>query len=265
MREHLPLVGIPCDRRMLGDHAFHLVGEKYIDAVREGSRTIPFLIPSLDPPLSPEAILPDVDGLLFTGSPSNVAPHHYGGHEPRPKTLLDEARDAIALPLMREAASAGVPVLCICRGFQELNVAFGGTLHQHLREIEGYTDHSVGDRKRSLEAQYGPVHNVRVEPGGLLEHLLPELGAGGRFKVNSLHGQGIDLLAPALRIEAISDDGVIEAVSLKNSKAFLLGVQWHPEWRHAENPVSRVLFSAFGDAVRAYAQKRRQKAAANLP
>mgnify|MGYP003348741888 FL=1 len=169
---------------MLGDHAFHLVGEKYIDAVRDGSRTIPFLIPSLDPPLSPEAILPDVDGLLFTGSPSNVAPRHYGGHEPRPKTLLDEARDAIALPLMRDAAKAGVPMLCICRGFQELNVAFGGTLHQHLREIEGFGDHSVGDRKRSLEAQYGPVHKVRLSPGGVLESLLPDRKS---TRLNSSH------------------------------------------------------------------------------
>jgi len=122
-----PVVGIACDRRMIGDHAFHMVGEKYIAAVRDGAGALPFLIPVLDPPIKPEELLPHVDGLLFTGSVSTVAPSRYGGHEPRDPKLLDEARDAVTLPLMRVAASAGLPMFSICRGFQELNVAFGGT------------------------------------------------------------------------------------------------------------------------------------------
>ena len=256
MSSSTPVVGIACDRRMIGDHAFHMVGEKYIAAVRDGAGVLPFLIPVLDPPIRPEELLPYVDGLLFTGSMSNVAPHRYGGHEPRNPKLLDEARDAVTLPLMRLAEEAAMPMFAICRGFQELNVAFGGTLHQHLNEI-GYEDHSVGDRKRSLERQYGPVHDVVVEPGGVLYSLL----GMERFKVNSLHSQGIDRLAPPLRKEATAPDGAIEAVSMPGARSFLLGVQCHPEWRHWENPVSKAMFAAFGDAVRAHAKARRTVAA----
>ena len=225
MRRPLPIVGIPCDRKKVGDHAFHMVGEKYIDAVREGSRAMPLLIPVLTPALAPDEILAVVDGLLFTGSTSNIAPHRYGGAAPRRHTLLDEARDATAIPLMRTAEAAGIPMLCICRGFQELNVAFGGTLHQHLHEVQGFTDHRAGDRKESLEEQYGPVHDVRITPGGMLAELLPELEPNGTFPVNSLHGQGINRLAPRLRVEAEAPDGAIEAVSMDSAKAFLFGVQ----------------------------------------
>jgi putative glutamine amidotransferase len=245
------VVGIACDRRMIGDHAFHVVGEKYIAAVRDGAGVLPFLIPVLDPPIKPEDLLAHVDGLLFTGSASNVAPHRYGGHEPRNPKLLDEARDASTLPLMRIAEETRMPMFAICRGFQELNVAFGGTLHQHLNE-SGFEDHSVGDRKRSLERQYGPMHDVIVEPGGVLDSLVHR----ERFKVNSLHSQGIDRLAPPLRKEATAPDGAIEAVSMAEPNGFLLAVQWHPEWRHWEDPVSKAMFAAFGDAVREHAKKR---------
>lgn len=244
------MVGIVCDRKKVGDHAFHMVGEKYIDAVRNGSRAIPLLIPVLNPPLAAEEILHCVDGLLFTGSTSNVSPHWYSGPEARRHTLLDEARDATAIPLIRAAERAAMPMLCICRGFQELNVAFGGTLHQHLHEVQGFSDHRAGERKSALDDQYSPAHEVRIAPGGLFSELLPDYAATGRFDVNSLHGQGIDRLAPRLRIEAEAPDGAIEAVSMDDSKAFLLGVQWHPEWRHGDNPISRAIFTAFGDALR---------------
>ncbi len=247
-----PVVGIACDRRMIGDHAFHVVGEKYIAAVRDGAGVLPFLIPVLDPPIQPEELMPHLDGLLFTGSASNVAPHRYGGHDPRNPKLLDEARDASTLPLMRRAESAGLPMFCICRGFQELNVAFGGTLHQHLNELDGFQDHSVGDRKRSLERQYGPAHEVIVTRGGVLDRLV----GMERFEVNSLHSQGIDRMAPRLHKEATAPDGAIEAVSMPDAKSFLLGVQWHPEWRHWEDPVSKAMLTAFGDAVREHAKRR---------
>jgi putative glutamine amidotransferase len=256
MPTRLPIVGIVCDRKKIGDHAFHLVGEKYIDAVRDGSGAMPLLIPALEPPLAPQDILAGVDGLLFTGSTSNVAPHHYSGPAARRHTLLDEARDATAIPLMRAAEAAAVPMLCICRGFQELNVAFGGTLYQHLHEVKGFADHRVGDSKQSLEEQYGPVHDVRVAPGGLLAELLPELPPGASFPVNSLHGQGIDRLAHVLRVEAEAPDGAIEAVSMDSAPGFLFAVQWHPEWRHADNPVSRAIFAAFGDALKLRAGQR---------
>ena len=242
-----PVVGFPCDRRMLGQHPYHLVGEKYIEAVRGGSNALPLLIPVLEPPVAPHDVLAAVDGLLFTGSPSNVAPRHYGGPAPRAGVLQDEHRDATALPLLRAAIDAGKPVLCICRGFQELNVAFGGTLYQHVEEVPGRLDHRE-PKDAPLDVMYGPAHGVAVQEGGLLAAMVRER----TFQVNSLHGQGIDALAPALRAEAIAPDGQIEAVSMLGAKGFVFGVQWHPEWAYGGNYVSRAIFAAFGDALRAH-------------
>lgn len=250
MRPRLPIVGIPCDHRVVGAHPFHMVGEKYISAVREGSGVLPLLIPVLADPIVPSEILESVDGLLFTGSPSNVSPKRYGGAAPRDGVMQDENRDATTLPLLEAAIAAGVPSLCVCRGFQELNVAFGGTLHQHVQEVEGKRDHRE-DKAAPLDVQYGPAHDVRVIEGGLLATILREKS----FPVNSLHSQGIDRLAPPLHADAVAPDGMIEAVSKPDARGFLLGVQWHPEWRWNENPVSREIFAAFGRAVRAAAEK----------
>jgi len=241
----LPIVGFPCDRRSLGKHPYHLVGEKYLTAVREGSQALPLLIPVLEPPLDVPALLDSIDGLLFTGSPSNVAPKHYGGPAPREGVLQDEHRDATALPLLKGAIERGMPVLCICRGFQELNVALGGTLHQHVQEVPGRNDHRSRDGD-PLDVQYGPAHPVQVQEGGLLAKMTPDK----TFSVNSLHSQGIDQMASGLRAEAVSPDGQIEAVSSPSAKGFLLGVQWHPEWAWARNAVSRAIYGAFGEALR---------------
>ncbi|HKD21174.1 MAG TPA: gamma-glutamyl-gamma-aminobutyrate hydrolase family protein [Rhizomicrobium sp.] len=242
-----PIVGFPCDHRMLGKHPFHMVGEKYILAVREGSGALPLLIPVLDPAIPTDDIIASVDGLLLTGSLSNVAPKHYGGVAPREGVLQDGRRDATALSLLNAAIRKGVPVLCLCRGFQELNVALGGTLYQHVQEVPGRADHRE-DSSAPLDVQYGPAHAVEVASGGLLDRIVPEKS----FDVNSLHSQGIDRLAPLLHADAIAPDGQIEAVSMPSAKGFVLGVQWHPEWRWSENPVSRAIFSAFGQAVVAY-------------
>lgn len=223
--------------------AAQLVFEPYIAAVRDGAEALPVLIPSLDPPLSCEDILATVDGLLFTGSASNVAPDLYGGHPARDPSTLDVRRDGLAQPLIRAAVQAAVPLLSICRGTQELNVALGGTLHQHVHELPGRLDHRER-QNASVEEQWGPSHPVTVSPGGLLERIV---GLGG-FSVNSLHGQGIDRLAPVLRADAYAPDDQIEAVSMPGS--FVLGLQWHPEWRWAENDVSRAIFGAFAEALR---------------
>jgi putative glutamine amidotransferase len=241
----VPVVGITCDRRMLGKHPFHVAGEKYIAAVRGGSDALPLLLPVLDPPLAAGDILDAVDGLLFTGSPSNVHPDRYKGTAPRDGTLFDLHRDATALPLLETAIARGKPVLCICRGFQELNVAFGGTLHQHVHEVAGRSDHRENP-DAPLSEQYGPAHVIAIVEGGILAGLVPER----RFDVNSLHSQGIDRLAAALRVEAVAPDGQIEAVSMPAARGFVLGVQWHPEWVYAENDLSRAIFSAFGSALR---------------
>jgi putative glutamine amidotransferase len=246
-----PIVGIPCDYRIIGPHPFHMVGEKYITPIRDGSHALPMLIPVLDPPIPVGDIVASVNGLLFTGSPSNVSPTLYGGVAPREGNLADEMRDATTVPLLKAAIAAGVPVLCVCRGFQELNVALGGTLHQHVQEIPGRLDHRE-DYSQPLDVQYGPAHDVTVQPGGLLAKLIGEK----TFKVNSLHSQGIDRIAAPLRVEALAPDGQIEAVSMPSAKGFLFATQWHPEWRWSENPVSRAIFAAFGEALRARTPER---------
>jgi len=240
-----PLIGIPADRRMVGAHPFHMVGEKYARAVLDAAGAAPLLIPALADELGFEELLERLDGLLFTGSPSNVEPHRYEGPPSAPGTLHDPARDATTLPLIRKAVAAGVPVFGICRGFQEMNVAFGGTLHQKLHEVPGHLDHR-DDGTQPLEVQYGPAHDVTLAPGGMLR----AFASGDRIRVNSLHSQGIDRLGPELEVEARAPDGVIEAFRVRNAQRFALAVQWHPEWKVMSNPFSRALFAAFGEASR---------------
>jgi putative glutamine amidotransferase len=240
----MPLVGILCDSETQDGMTTHRAGGEYIAAVRDGLDALPLLIPVTTPPLDIAVILARLDGLLFTGAPSNIAPALYGGAPPRPGTKLDAARDATTLPLLRAAIAAGLPTLCICRGFEELNVALGGTLDSHVHESPGRLDHRE-DEAAPLAVQYGPAHAVTIAPGGLLASWL----GAQTVTVNSLHHQGIAQLAPGLRIEALAPDGLVEAVSLPGAKGFLLGVQWHPEWDFAADPVSRMIFTGFRQAL----------------
>ncbi len=241
-----PIVGVPACRRMIGKHPFHAVGDKYLAAVREGSDATPLLIPSFENPLEIDEILDSVQGLLFTGSPSNVDPSHYGAARADENMLLDPVRDGSTLPLLRAAVERGVPVLAICRGFQELNVALGGSLFQRVQDQPGRMDHRENP-EADVEIQYGPAHRIDVVPGGLLSRITGQTA----FQVNSLHSQGIDRLAAPLLAEALAPDGQIEAVSSKIANGFLLGVQWHPEWRWRQNAASRSIYAAFGAALRA--------------
>jgi putative glutamine amidotransferase len=246
-----PLIGIPADRRMVGKHPFHMVGEKYVRAVLEAAGAAPLLIPALAEELCFTELLERLDGLVFTGSPSNVEPHHYQGTPSDPGTLHDPARDATTLPLIRQAVQTGVPVFGICRGFQEMNVAFGGTLHQKLHEVPGLLDHR-DDETQPLEVQYGPAHEVTLEPGGVLR----SLATGDRIRVNSLHSQGIERLGEGLAVEARAPDGVVEAFRVRTAARFALAVQWHPEWQAMSNPFSRALFAAFGRSATERAQSK---------
>ena len=187
--------------------------------------------------------LASMDGLLFTGAPSNVAPSHYGAAA-RAGTELDEARDATTLPLLRAAIASAKPLLAICRGFQELNVALGGSLHQQVHKIPGRLDHRE-PKDAPLAVEYGPAHAIAITDGGVLHRI----SGCSEAMVNSLHHQGIDRLAPGLVVEAVAPDGQIEAVSLAGAKAFLLGVQWHPEWAFARDPLSRAIFAGFGASL----------------
>ncbi len=249
-----PLIGVTACRQMLGNTPSHTVGDKYVEAA--GFAGIPLILPARNEALAPEQLLEKLGGILFTGSPSNVEPHHYNGAPSAEGTRHDVFRDRLTLPLLQAAIAAGVPVFCICRGFQELNVALGGTLHQRVQELPGYLDHRE-PHDAPLEEQYSPRHLVNVEPDGQFERL----GLPRSFMVNSLHSQGIDRLAEGLRVEATAPDGLIEAVSMEDAPGFVLGVQWHPEWRIAENPVSLRLFQAFRAACNAYARGESQRLA----
>jgi putative glutamine amidotransferase len=230
---------------MLGPHPFHAVGEKYITAVLDAAQALPLVIPSLGEELALDELLQELDGLMFTGSPSNVEPHVYGGEPSRPGTLHDPQRDATTLPLIPRAIEAGVPVLGMCRGFQEMNVAFGGTLWQHVEEVPGHLVHHE-DSTQPLNVQYAPSHAVTLADGGVLQ----SIAGASRIMVNSLHHQGVRVLGRNLVEEARADDGLIEAFRVQGARRFALAVQWHPEWRAVGNPFSTALFKAFGDAAR---------------
>ena len=247
----LPLIGVTACTKQVGLHLNHIAGDKYVRAVAVGAGGLPLVIPSLGELIDQPTLLASLDGLLFTGSPSNVEPHHYSGPASEPGTPHDPHRDQTTLPLIRDAVAAGIPVLGICRGFQEMNVAFGGTLHQKVQEVAGMMDHrEPGDEP--VEVQYAPRHSLRVQPGGLLAGL----GLPDEIQVNSIHGQGVQRLAPGLRVEALAPDGLIEAFSVEGAKSFALGVQWHPEWQVRSNPNYLAIFQAFGEACRKRAGQR---------
>lgn len=229
---------------MLGYHPFHAVGRKYTDAIQELANCVPLILPTSGL-ASMEPYLDIADGVLLTGSPSNVHPSNFGATVHDPSLPLDQARDSVTLPLIREAVKRDLPLLAICRGMQEINVALGGSLLQAVHENEGHHDHRFRDED-PVDVQYGPVHEVDVTPQGLL-HQLAGLDS---FHVNSAHGQGIDRLAAGLMVEAVAPDGIIEAVRITAHPSFALGVQWHPEWRAVGNPVSERIFNGFGEACR---------------
>lgn len=251
MNNNRPLVGVVSDRRMVGAHAFHMVGEKYLRAVVDGAGAYPIGLPSLPEGFDVTDILDRLDGLFLTGSPSNVEPRHYLGEPSRPGTWHDPERDVAALALIPAAIRAGMPLFAVCRGFQEMNVACGGSLHAHVHEVPGYQSHKKNPDD-PLDVQYAPSHPVDLVSGGML-HSITGLT---RVRVNSLHSQGIDRLGQGLTVEARADDGLIEAFRVTGSAGFTLGVQWHPEWKVTENPVSLAIFHAFGEACRGY--RRRQ-------
>ena len=229
-----------------------MVGEKYLKAVIEAADAVPLIIPVLADDLAIDELVDQVDGVMLTGSYSDLEPHHYGHESEDPDALRDPHRDALTLPIARHALETGVPLFAICRGFQELNVVLGGTLHQKVRDVPGYHNHKENPDD-PLDVQYGPSHPVTLVEGGLLERL----AGAGQVMVNSLHGQGVARLADGVTVEAVADDGLIEAFTVDDARAFALAVQWHPEWKASSNEFSSAMFKAFGDACRERAGKRR--------
>ncbi len=247
-----PIIGVPADRRVYEPHPYHMVGEKYLKAVIEAAEAVPLIIPVLADDLAIDELVDQVDGVMLTGSQSDIEPHHYGSESDDPDALRDPHRDALTLPIARHALETGVPLFAICRGFQELNVVLGGTLHQKVREVPGYHNHKENPDD-PLDVQYGPSHPVTLVDGGLLARL----AGAGKVMVNSLHGQGVAKLADGVTVEAVADDGLIEAFTVDGARAFALAVQWHPEWQASSNEFSSAMFKAFGDACRDRASQRR--------
>jgi putative glutamine amidotransferase len=245
-----PVVLIPSCNRVIGQYPFHVAGKKYAEAVRLAG-CLPLVVPAVATD-EIDDLLDVAEGVLLTGSPSNVHPQHFGEEVLDPSLPLDPDRDTWTLPLIPRVLQRGIPLFAICRGFQETNVALGGSLYQAVHQVPGQRDHR-GNKDAPPEITYGLAHTIDVIPGGLLAGIV----GPGTLEVNSVHGQGVNRLAAGLRIEARAPDGLVEAFSVADAPAFNLCVQWHPEWQAASNPVSQRLFKAFGDACRAYRDRHR--------
>ncbi len=250
-----PLVLLPACSKTVHGLPFHAVGDKYVRALAEAANAQPLMLPNLAELADPRPLLDQVDGLLMTGSLSNVHPDRFNRPELEETSKPhDRARDAVSLDLIQAALERGLPLFCICRGFQELNVVLGGRLFARLHEVEGRMDHrSLASGEMVLD--YGPRHDLTVA-GWFAERVGKQ-----SVRINSLHHQGIDSLAPGLIAEGWAPDGTIEAVRVADAKGLAIGVQWHPEYDVMTNPDSMALFRAFGAAI-AERQRRRLARAA---
>jgi putative glutamine amidotransferase len=239
-------VVIAADRIDRHGHTAHAVLHGYVRAASECAGVMALGLPAEAGAFDADSLIDSIDGVLLTGSPSNVAPECYGEPALPDEVLLDPDRDVAVLPLVRQVVAAGVPILGVCRGFQEMNVAFGGTLDPAVHKRPGRLDHREGDHARPIERWYDDSHSIDIAAGGVLASLI----GTGRVQVNSLHHQGIDRLGQGLRVEATAPDGLVEAFSVASAPAFALAVQFHPEMRTHDCPLAQAIFTAFGAACR---------------
>lgn len=245
-----PIVAIVADRREFDNYQWHAVPHQYLAAVFQVAGVLPLMVPAFGADIDFDRLLNRVDGVVLSGSKTNVHPSNFGVAAHEKFEPYDTDRDATSLPLIRAAVEKGVPLFAICRGIQELNVALGGSLATEIQEKDGVNDHRAPVSTDS-DVRFALAHEIKVKPSGCVGKII-----GGQVRVNSLHRQAIDNLAPRLQAEATADDGTIEAVSVIDSKGFAVGVQWHPEYWASSDDTSRKLFEAFGDAVRNYAAAR---------
>lgn len=241
-----PIVGIISNAHLINDqYPAHANGRMNADAVAQVSGAMPLTFPACPETVSVEELVETFDGILLTGGRPNVHPEEYGHPETEAHGAFDRARDRIALPLVRACVERGLPILGICRGFQEMAVAMGSTLHPEIRELPGRDNHRMPP-DGTLEEKFALRHDVHLTPGGPFAQLWQTLSV----RTNSLHGQGIDEPGPRVRIDGRAPDGTAEAFWIEGAPGFALAVQWHPEWNAAGDPVSRPLFEAFGHACR---------------
>lgn len=242
-----PIVVIPSCTKSIDGYIADAVSRRYSAAVAQAAGCQPLLVPLEEALVDIGAILDVADGFFLSGSPSNISPHHYSDEAPVLPNMLDPARDSLTLPLIRAAIEKKKPVFAVCRGVQELNVALGGTLHQAVHDQQGYADHRSG-AELPMDERWGPKHSIALK--GELRKWIGQ----DEIMVNSLHGQGLNKIAPPLHAEAFAKDGLVEAVRGPEDYPFMLGVQWHPEWQVTSNPVSMELFKRFGAAARGTAK-----------
>ena len=241
----LPIVGVSaCLYKAETPKPYHAVDDKYLRAVATSSNTMPVIIPALPDLLDIPRLVSKLDGIMLTGSASNVHPKRYRASPSPEAEPYDEMRDQTTFALIKEAINQEVPLLAICRGFQELNVALGGSLYPQVKDIEDRMDHSSPDTN-NMEIDYGPNHSITLDRNGRLYEILKKDDA----MVNSLHYQAVNKLGDGLMADAIATDGTIEAISMPGQKSFVLGVQWHPEYKASENRTSQAIFRAFGKGV----------------
>lgn len=245
------IVLIPACSNQVGAHAAHTVQRKYADAVFYGAQCTTLFIPAMGKELDMDVLLDSADGVFLSGSPSNVNAELYGETISQPHLPQDVFRDEVTIPLVRQAVARGIPIFGVCRGFQEINVAFGGSLHQAVQEVSGLNDHRE-DHTVPVEVQYAVAHPVRLDS----QSSIAQMTGKSQLMVNSLHGQGINRLGDGLVAEAFAPDGLVEAFRIAQHPLFGLAVQWHPEWNMLDNPDSLALFAAFGDACRAYREQK---------
>lgn len=251
-----PLVAVSTDVKQFENYTWHATPRQYLEAALTGAGVLPVMVPSFGERLDIDSLLASVDGVMITGSRSNVHPSRYGGDASEANGPYDEARDATTLPLIRAAIERGVPLLAICRGIQELNVALGGTLATEIQDLPGIMDHRapVSD---DHDERFAIRQSVRIRPGSCLADVF----GPGEIRVNSVHRQAVGRLGGRLQVEATAEDGTVEAVSVVGAPAFAVGVQWHPEYWVRSDDASQRIFRAFGEAVRAHAARRAPAAA----
>ncbi len=248
------VVLIPACSNQVGVHAAHTVQRKYADAVFYGAQCTTLFIPAMGADMDIDVLLDVADGVFLSGSPSNVNAELYGETISEPHLPQDVFRDEVTIPLIQGAVARGIPIFGVCRGFQEINVAFGGTLHQAVHAVDGLNDHRE-DKNAPVESQYSEAHPVHLVADGAMAQLLHK----NELMVNSIHGQGINRLGEGLVAEAYAPDGLVEAFRIEAHNSFGMAVQWHPEWKMLDNPDSLAIFVAFGDACRSYRDYRRAR------
>jgi putative glutamine amidotransferase len=252
-----PLIGVPTSIMQMPGSKFtaHVSGRRYIASLVKFSKCIAVQIPSLGEDYDYADLVERFDGIMLTGGRANVEPHHYRGPDFPPDEPIDPDRDATVLSLIPACIEAGIPLLGICRGLQEINVALGGSLHYRVNEVQGKNDHRMprGDGVTD-EDIYELRHSVKLTEGGMFHELTGE----DEIRVNTLHGQGIDRLGEGLAIEAVSDDDIIEGIRVENHPNFAAAVQWHTEFHpeREEHALSRKLYEAFGEAALARAKNK---------